>query len=282
MIIRYFLAVFLVAIFLSHSTAQEHSSTPKIGYCASLAEIDAVKQAGFDYIELRTSEIATLSDEDFEKLRERLKQMHLPVPTTYLFIPSEIKITGPQADKSKQTDYVIKALDRVSKLGTSTIVFGSGPARRYPDGFPKDKAFRQLVDFCKWLGPEARKRGITIAVEPLRREESNIINNLAEGLTLMKAVNDPNIQLNVDYYHIAMENEDPAIIVQVKDYVRHVHTANPEGRVFPLKWNEYNYKPFYDALREIGYDKEISIEAKSENFEKEAPEAIAFLRNIFQ
>jgi D-psicose/D-tagatose/L-ribulose 3-epimerase len=266
-------------IFLIFNGSGTHTR-PRIGDCASLAEIDAVKQAGFDYIELRTSEVAMLSDSDFAKLQERLKQINLPVPVTYLFIPADIKITGPEVNNTRLREYVRKALDRVSKLGAITVVLGSGPARRYPEGVSRDDAFQQFVDFCRWLGPEAQKRGITIAVEPLRKEESNLINNLAEGLNLMRAVHDPNIQLNVDYYQLAMEKEDPRIIIQAKNYVRHVHTANPKGRVFPLKWDEYNYGPFYTALRKIGYDKEISIEAQTKDFQHEAPKAIAFFPGI--
>lgn len=276
--VRFFLATLLVIASFCVSTAGKQSRAARVGYCASLAEIDAVKSAGFDYIELRTSEIAALPDVDFEKLADKLKRIQLPVPVTYLFIPADIKLTGPQVNKDSQMDYVRRALDRVSKLGTTTVVLGSGPARRYPDGFSREEAFRQLVDFCKRLGPEARKRGITIAIEPLRKEESNIINSLAEGLQLVKAAHDSNIQLNVDYYHLAMEKEDPAVILEAGKYVRHVHTANPQGRVFPLKWEEYNYGPFYESLRKIGYDKEISIEAQTKDFQHEAPQAIAFVR----
>ncbi len=276
--VRFLLVTSFVVLSFCTSTAGEPTRAVRVGYCASLAEIDAVKSAGFDYIELRTSEIAALSDADYEKLADKLKQIKLPAPVTYLFIPADIKLTGPQVNQDQQMDYVRKALDRVFKLGTSTVVFGSGSARRYPDGYSKEEALRQLVDFCKRLGPEARKRGITIAIEPLRKEESNIINSLAEGLQLVKAVHDSNIQLNVDYYHLAMEKEDPAVILEAKKYVRHVHTANPQGRVFPLKWEEYNYGPFYQSLRKIGYDKEISIEAQTKDFQHEAPQAIAFVR----
>ena len=278
---RFLLVAFLTASLSIISVPGEKTHPVRIGYCAALSEIDAVKIAGFDYVELRTSEVAALSDADYEKLAEKLRRIALPVPVTFLFIPANIKLTGPQVDQSQQSNYVRKALDRVSKLGAHTVVLGSGQARQYPEGFSKEAAFQQFVDFCKWLGPEARNRNITIAVEPLRKEESNIINTLAEGLRLVKAVGDPNIQLNVDYYHLEMEKEDSAIVVQAKDYVRHVHIANPQGRVFPLKWKEYNYSLFFAALQQIGYDKEISIEARTEDFQREAPQAIALLRRAF-
>jgi len=249
-----------------------------IGYCSSLKEIDAVRAAGFDYIELRTSEVAALPDAEFEALAADLKKRGPAVPVTFLFVPPEIKLTGPAVDEAQQMAYVRKALSRVARLGAETVVFGSGPARRVPDGFAMDEAFRQLVGFCKRLAPEARSRGITIAIEPQRKQECNIINSVAEGLELVRAVDDPAIQLTVDFYHVAEEKEDPAIVVKAAEHVRHVHMANPVGRVLPLRAEEYDYARFFAALRQIGYAGRMSLEARSSDFAGEAPRSIAFLR----
>jgi sugar phosphate isomerase/epimerase len=250
----------------------------QVGYCARLNEIEAAKAAGFDYLELRTSEIAELSDADYEVLAQRLKSLRIAVPVTFLFIPGSIKLTGPEIDIQNQMNYVRKALARVSRLGARIVVFGSGQARNVPEGFSKSEAFRQLVDFCKRIAPEARARKITIAIEPQRREECNIINTAAEALELIRAVNHPNIQLVIDFYHLAVEKEDALIILKARDNIRHLHMANPDGRVFPLKWDEYNYAPFFDNLRRIEYEGLISVEARSAEFAKEAPQTIAFLR----
>jgi len=269
-------------LFLS-GVAVVRGETPKvaIGYCAQLREIDAVRAAGFDYVELRTSEVAGLSDAEFEALAEGLRRDGPPVPVTYLFIPGSIKVTGPAVDEEQQRSYLRKALARVARLGAETVVFGSGPARQVPEGFPKKEAFEQLVGFCKRLAPEARSRNLVIAIEPQRREECNIVNTVAEGLELVRAVDDPSIQLTVDFYHLAMEKEDPAIVVAAASHVRHLHMANPEGRVFPLDWKEYAYAPFFESLRKIGYRGRMSVEARAQDFPGEAPRTIAFLRSAF-
>jgi sugar phosphate isomerase/epimerase len=57
--------------------------------------------------------------------------------------------------------------------------------------------------------------------------------------------------------------------------------ANPQGRVFPLVWDEYDYAPFFANLRKIGYDKRISVEASARDFPSEAPRAISLLRQAF-
>jgi mono/diheme cytochrome c family protein len=176
---------------------------------------------------------------------------------------------------------VKKAFDRLARVGVQTLVFGSGGARRVPDGFSKDEAFKQLVDFGKRIAPEARARGITVLIEPLRRQESNIINTAAEGFALVKAIGDPNFQLMIDFYHLASEQEDPAIVIEAKDVLRHLHMANPQGRVFPLAWEEFNYAPFFANLRKIGYDRRMSVEAAAKDYAHDAPLSIALLRKAF-
>ena len=253
----------------------------RIGYCGPLKDIDAVKTAGFDYMEVRTSEVAALSDTDYESVAAKFKRVGLPVLAANLFIPANIKVTGPNIDKERQMEYVRRALDRVSRLGVRLVVFGSGGARQVPEGFSKQEAFQQLVDFGKRIAPEARSRNITIAIEPLRKQESNIINNSTEALAWVNAVNDPNIQLMIDYYHFEVEKEDLSDILKVKDHLRHLHMANPNGRVMPLKWGEYNYGPFFAILRQIHYDRLISLEVSNSNLPVEGPQAIALLRRAF-
>ncbi len=255
--------------------------TIPIGYCSTLKEIDAVRAAGFDYVELRTSEVAALSDADFEMLAEGLKRDGPPVPVTFLFIPPDLKLTGPAVDEAAQMAYVKKALTRVARLGAQTVVLGSGTARRVPEGFSKEKGLDQFVGFCRRLAPEAKSRGITIAIEPQRPEESNIVNSVAGGLDLVRTVDDPAIQLTVDFYHLAEVKEDPRVVVKAGPHVRHVHMANPTGRVFPLRGEEFDYAGFFDSLRKIGYKGRMSVEARSADFALEAPRTIAFLRGAF-
>lgn len=253
----------------------------QIGYCTSLKNLKAAKAAGFDYVELGTTEIAALSDADFDRAAEDIVADGVSVPVTNLFLPASLKVTGPDVDEARQIAYVTKAFDRLARLGVRTVVFGSGAARRVPDGFPADKAFRQLVDFGRRISPLARSHGVTIVIEPLRREETNLINSAADGLALVEAVNDSNFQLMIDFFHLAREHEDPAIVLRARTHLRHVHMANPEARTFPLAWTEYDYEPFFANLRSIGYDQRISIEASTKDFQAEAPRAIALLRGAF-
>jgi sugar phosphate isomerase/epimerase len=273
-----------VAVLCLLAVAAGHGQERKVqvGFCVGLKGIDAAKAAGFDYLELGTSEIAALSDADFDLAAARIAQLGVTVPVTNLFLPATLKVTGPDIDPAKQMAYVKGAFARLNRLGTTIVVFGSGGARRVPDGFPKEEAFAQLVAFGKRIAPEARAQGITVAVEPLRKEETNIINSAGEGLQLVEAVSDPNFQLMIDFYHLASEHEDPAIVIRAKDHIRHLHVANPQGRVFPAKWDEFDYAPFFANLRTIGYARRISVEVATGDVSTAGPASIALLRRAFE
>jgi sugar phosphate isomerase/epimerase len=254
----------------------------RVGYCTGLKNLEAAKAAGFDYVELSATEIASLSDAEFDAAAARITALGIVTPAANLLLPATLKVTGPQTDPERQMAHLRTAFTRLAKLGTEVIVFGSGGARRVPDGFSKAEAFAQLVDFGRRAAREARASGITLTIEPLRKQETNIINTAAEGLELVKAVDDPNFQLMIDFYHLASEQEDPAIVLVAKDHIRHLHMANPQGRVFPQKWDEFDYAPFFANLRAIGYDKRISVEGNTTDLAAQGPPAVALLRKAFE
>src|SRR5687768_12725134 len=107
------IAVALLGLFLSADLGGQGRKV-QVGYCSTLKNIDAAKAAGFDYLELGTSEIAALSDDEFEKAAAHIKQVGLPVPVTNLFLPATLKVTGPQIDRDQQTAYVKKAFARLA------------------------------------------------------------------------------------------------------------------------------------------------------------------------
>ena len=272
----------LLAAAVVLSLAAPPAAPVKVGYCTSVKNIDAAKAAGFDYIEVSATEIANLSDADFEATLAKLKQAGMPTPAANLFVPQTIKVVGPETNLELQTAHVKKVMSRLSKLGVEVQVFGSGGARRVPEGFSRDEAWKQLVDFSRRAAEEAKPYNITVTIEPLRKQETNIINSAGEGFELVKAVNHPNFQLMIDFYHLASEQEDPAIVVKAKDHLRHLHVANPQGRVFPQKWEEYNYAPFFANLKAIGYDKRISMEGSTTDLAAQGPVTVALLRKAFE
>jgi D-psicose/D-tagatose/L-ribulose 3-epimerase len=146
-----------------------------------------------------------------------------------------------------------------------------------PEGFPLEAAWQQLVALLRQLGPVAAGHDMVIVIEPINRQESNIVNLAAEGLRLATDVDHPNVQLLIDFYHLMMEREDPDIVLRAGPAVRHLHFAEVDGRRFPGAIGNAASR-FFDRMRHIGYAGRCSIEALSDDFPADAGQALRVLR----
>jgi sugar phosphate isomerase/epimerase len=220
-----------------------------------------------------------LNDEEFSSLEGEIDLSGLKCEACNNFFPGHIRLTGDAVDYRKIEEYLAKALERAARLGAKVIVFGSSNSKNVPEGYPMDKAWSQLVELLKFIDPLVRTKGITVVIEPICKLESNIINTAAEGLQLSRAVNRESIKLLVDYYHLTMEKEDPEIISRAGSCIKHIHFANPAGRVYPTE-REASYVRFLSLLKQIGYEGRMSVEAYTKDFCHDAKRSVEILRQI--
>jgi D-psicose/D-tagatose/L-ribulose 3-epimerase len=136
---------------------------------------------------------------------------------------------------------------------------------------------------CGMAGDTAKPHGITIAIEHLRRQETNIINTVGEALRLARDTDHPNVRIVVDYYHLRHENESPDVLREARPLVVHLHFANPAGRVWPKRADEDPfYRHYFRVVREIGYRGGLTIEAPNGSMAKDAPEALRFFDEMLR
>jgi len=249
-----------------------------------LQSLETLRALGFDYAEPALSKTVALDPAALASVRARLAATGIRVETMNWFLPgTDIKLTGPAVDSAKIRAYVETSLALAESFGAKVIVFGSPGARTVPDGFPRERAWAQLKDFLKTCGDviEARRYGMVIGIEALRKPETNIVNSVAEALKLAREVNHPKIRIIVDFYHLAFEHEDPSVILDARDMIVHLQIADPRERTFPISdAAEPRYGAFFTNLHRIGYRGRISIEANSSDVEKDGRASLAFLKHM--
>lgn len=266
----------------------------RIGCCLNLLgikpgtageeHIKTLADAGFDYLEVPLAEATALSDDDFTRLVQRIKNLGLVCESCNNFLPKSLRLTGPEADLDAAIIYVERAFKRAEALGAEVVVFGSPPAKNLPEGFPYQNGFVQLSEFLQRIDNIAAKHDITITIEPISRPESNIINTFEEGCRLAKAADCSNVKVLVDYFHMANEHENPDILLALgADYLRHAHFASPDGRTFPKELkDDAGYIPFFNALKRAGYDSRISVEAFSKDIAADSKAALKFFKEAIK
>jgi sugar phosphate isomerase/epimerase len=252
----------------------------RIGLCTGLENMELIRRLGFDYIECTVSGIAAMPDDEYEKALADVKAGSIKVEIANVLFPGNIKLFGPEKNQKAMDEYLEKAFARIAAMGAKTVVFGSGKARTFPLEIPFGQSYRELITVTGHIGETAGKYGICIVIEPLNREETNCINSIKEGAMLEADVNSSHVGLLADLYHMLKENEKTDNILAVKS-LRHTHIALLKGRGFPLEATD-EVKAFFDALRQINYSGTMSIEGKTENFEKDAEISLGVLRSLSQ
>lgn len=256
-------------------------SLPLFGYCAPASESALARQQGWDFVEENVQKFlqGEATDDAWNGVKEQ-RAAALPVVAANCLVPGHLKIVGPEVNAEALKTYMSRVIPRAETTNIRRLVFGSGAARNVPEGFDRAKAKQQITDFLKMAAPILQQHEVMIVIEPLNRSECNIINSVAEGMEYVRAVNHPNIKCLVDSYHFWLENEDLRNILDAGTDLRHVHVADKEGRVAPGESGTSNYRPFFGALKKVGYAGLISVEGRlGENWEKRGSVVLEFLKN---
>ena len=164
----------------------------------------------------------------------------------------------------------------MGRVGARAAVMGSAWARNVPDGFDRARAEDQIVAALDRIADHLAGTGVTCAIEPLYRQESNIINSVAEGVAFARKVNRPQIRVLADFFHMDEEGEPLETLREHRDWIVHIHLADT-GRRNPGT-GAYPYDRFFGLLREIGYAGAMSAECKVEDPANDMRHSRDFLR----
>ncbi len=261
----------------------------KIGCTATLRDFEKIHwiaEADYDYIETNLSMLTEASEKETAAFAAELERAGIPcLAANFLFPPSHsMRLTGPIINGSLVADYLERAFSRAEKVGIKTVSFGAGSARRVPDGFPPEEALEQLRDLCvQYIAPAAEKYGITVAVENINENETNILCRVAEVSDFVDSIGSDRIRALCSNYHMVLEGEDYSVIRKIGRNIAHVHVASPTKRSYPTVNDPHDYSEFFDSLASVGYGGGITVEVgvpDDENTEENIYASSIFLRTV--
>ena len=254
------------------------SGEVEIGVCAGTEDLTKAERWGFDYLEPAAAAIAALSPAQFERVRQQVLPSRIRCRSFNSLIRT-MQVVGPEANLDAISMYLDSVLGRCQQLGARVVVWGSAGSRNIPTGQSREQTWQEIIRFLQLAGDIAKSHELVMGIEPLRKQESNIINTGAEALQLVNEVNHPNVKMIIDYYHLRLENENPEILLRAREHIVHLHFANPNGRRWPKSADEDpEYGRFFQLVKQIGYTGGLSIEA-SGTFEEDGSASLAFLRS---
>ena len=242
----------------------------RYGYCTGFASMTKdrvddrlladIREAGFDFAELPLMQTAALPEQSFRELARRFASLGLAADASCNMFPPTLRLTGPRAELTPVREYLRPAFDRLTALGTRTLVFGSSGARNLPAGTAPEEGYRQLTELIRRdVIPLLTASDITLVMEPIGSYEANFINTLRDGMEIVRRVNHPRVRLLADSVHLLWEKEDPAVIPRYAEYLRHVHICENK-RALPVDGYSTELENILQALKATGYNRTVSFE----------------------
>lgn len=219
-----------------------------------------IKAMGYDAVEIPVEYPEKI---DAKKVKSALQRNGLDVIVCGAFGPSRDLTNEYPSVQENCFEYIVECLDLCNewdaKFLAGPMYSAVGKARMVSQEQRKVEWDRAVTNIHK-VSKLAHDRGLEIALEPLNRFESDLINTAEDVMRLVKDVNHPAAKVLLDGFHMAIEEKNiEQAITTVGDKLIHVqvsenHRGTPGTGQTP--WNA-----FRNGLQNINYTGAVSIES---------------------
>jgi D-psicose/D-tagatose/L-ribulose 3-epimerase len=240
--------------------------------------IDRVRSFGFDLIEICIEDPETI---DVASIRDRTKQAGVGVTICGAFGPTRDMSSEDGAIQKSALAYLERCIDYAAALGSP---FVSGPMyaavgnTRLLDPGARAAQWERAVGNLRRAAAYARERSVKLAVEPLNRFETDLVNTVDQGLRLVDEIGADNVGLLLDTFHMNIEEKDlPAAIRRAAGRIIELHACSND-RGTPGE-DHQPWPEIVAALRDARYDGPVVIEAFTPEI-KEIARAVSTWRPV--
>ena len=266
-----------LSIVLSTQPAQFQAATFKGDLETNLARIALL---GYDGVELAIRDPELVDLDDLERL-VRKHSLNVPaIGTGQAWGEEGLSFTDTNPDVRRAAIKRIQSHVPVAVRFQAVIIIGLVRGILKP-GVELAQAMDWLAAALRECSAVAHPNGIRLALEPINRYETMLVNTAAQGLDLIERVGADNFGLLLDTFH--MNIEEPVIEEGIRlcgDRIFHFHVAD-SNRWYPGA-GHLDFKSILRTLDATGYSGWITGEfLPKPNAETAARQNIAYLRSCF-
>jgi len=265
-----------LSIVLSVQPARFEAATFKGTLDVGLARI---AELGYNGVELA---IRSPTQVDLETLLHKVTLHALEVPavgTGQAWGEDGLSFIDPNPEiRRTAIERVIAHIPFASRVGAHIIIgLIRGVIR---PGQTHEQAMAYVTDALRECCREASAHSVSLAVEPLNRYETTLINTVEQGLELLDHVGENNLGLLLDTFH--MNIEEPSIVDSIHraaGRILHVHVADSNRH--PPGSGHLDFPVILRELKEVGYQGYLSGEFMPlPDADTAAAQSIALLRTL--
>jgi D-psicose/D-tagatose/L-ribulose 3-epimerase len=159
--------------------------------------------------------------------------------------------------------YIQEVLKLCEKWGASVFagpMYSAVGKRRQVSADQKRKEWDLAVSGLQKAGSMAADHGVTLAIEPLNRFETDLVNTAAQAVRLVDEIALPNVKVHLDTFHMMIEESSlHEAILSTGSRLAHFHACEsnrgtPGSGLVP--WTQV-----VKGLRTVGYQGDLVIES---------------------
>lgn len=256
------------------------------------------KEWNFDSVEIA---LENASDLDVSVVKKALEENNLVCGSVCAAMGPGRDLRGSKEDQRTAMEYLRSVIDVLPGLGCSVLagpLYSSVGRADAVEEVEYNEQWKTVTSNLQELCEYAQSAGVTLAIEPLNRYETDFINTAAQGLKLIEDVGSNSLLLHLDTYHMNIEEKDSAqAILSAGKKLGHFHACGSD-RGTP-GGDHINWPAIVAALHSIDYNggvviesftKDVKVIAKAASiwrqFEKSqesiAIDGVSFLRKIME
>ena len=226
----------------------------------SLALLPGVRDVGYDLVEISLAELESVNPRQLGRVASDCG-LRLRIAGDF---GTDRDISSADAmRRAGGLDYLLGCLDFAAEAGADMVtgpMYSAVGSRGFLDQAARSRALGWAAENLAVAAERADRLDLRLAIEPLNRFESNLINTVDQGLALCAAVGSRRVGLSLDTFHLNIEE---------KDLVGAIVTAGPQLLSFQVSENDRGtpgsghiaWPSIFAALRTVEYDGPVIVES---------------------
>jgi D-psicose/D-tagatose/L-ribulose 3-epimerase len=227
----------------------------------TLGLIDRAKGLSFDFIEIPLMELEKV---DAASVKQRASDAGIKLCTSTVCSERDDPTGEDLETRRRGIEYLKSCVQATSDMGAQifTGVTYSAIGRRIAS-MPGTAYWERATQALKEVAQYARNLGVTVGIEPVNRYETFLINTCEQGLELVRKIDEPNVAIHLDAYHMNIEESDfYEATKKAAPFLCHYHLS--ESHRGTPGTGLVDWDGIYRALGEVNYARLVGLESFSE------------------
>lgn len=240
--------------------------------------LESLKDIGYDGVEVP---IFDLDQAAWTRWGQRLDELGLERTANTVIAPEHDPLSADSRVRQAAYDHMRAVIDCCAAVGAPLLC---GPHQValgvFTGSGPTQEEWKRSVEHLQRVSEYAAECGVMLAEEVVNRFELYHLNILDQAIRFVDEVGHPNCRIHLDTFHAHIEEKDPATAIRrAGNRIAHVHISEND-RGIPGTGSVV-WKPTFEALRDIGYDGWLTVEAFG-NFLPNLAAATRIWRRLFE